>query len=1755
MSSTDKLVIPAYKQGSEREFNEWFRNLRTAAKQHKYLLDIIEVGTIRPGAEREAEAVALHVRYKNVGVADGLIPATIDKYFGDLAVSLSRQLYGGLQNAVKDDDTLAEMLADEDADHYDDIKKGIAAIKSLIESEDTNSKNVRTKALRADLEKAYSPDALKDLTSASLAKFKTGIELANKFLKGSQWHLPDEVIEEYILDAIGAKGATLGANMRVQIGMQRQLAVNSGKTYGLKASTLAMQGILDQDNADRANEAKAAAQAAFEAEIASQGALKEELAAAKSQVAALQAQIKSDKGGGDRGGRAAAGRKPCPHCNGLHGGKCIGDLICKGVPVAKVLEELPDRIDHEAKVRMAQSSYKKVCAKSPGRTLPHDPFAKKSDSTAADHEEVRAALADSVTRTFDSDGIVGGFVAGVGTDQVEDTFPDSNPTDTPAILKAKTAARNAAEARARGGLWVKFTSFVTALPRPYIGASILLVLLACLIPVYMGSPASIGTPVADAVDEPSNMGVMVESVTALPLELSTGPATGSGGGAEYAIEEDPLQPIYRKVAGDMFRAVNNIDVPKTVPLVLSYTCIMLAMYVARMDAMQAHALVGHVKVVDAYDTTAGVNMPGSYAAGVDSKAGMNMFPTPDFFPHGWREPEKPIYIRCANNDYLKAKGVGTAYAFALADPTKPQDTKVVNTEWVNALYAPGLAMPLVSVKECKAQNIVVRFDLCPPRLNYPSGQTIYFGEDFNIHLMPLGASVGANAAKAIVRGKPGRRPTDGTFWRHALCISGDALKDLSKIADGVPDLSKMDRNEGLDDAALQANAKYHARRSTGRPLATRFGGSSHYDLWSPKGVVGVDGHRYALMVVDEHTSTITPYILQTKGQTPAYLRKYFAENEGKDGHTFRGGVAFCDNEVVLNSSAVRELCLKYGITLRNSCPYEPWQNGACERANATCGRIVREMMARAGGHGATQLYQYWGYAWVYAATIANATFAVRDTGKSAYELKTGQRPKMNMFYPWACKMIVKSPPHLVANGVSPTGEMAAFLGISRTSPGWKYVITEGPRKGHIGTTTQATFCVNELWNGIEYRAPTSDLTPTDIEGAWPEPVTADEMPDESDKATLDNNVTRGDSVFLPTTDNHAGGLTLDEEVVIMPDPANDGNVNPPAAGAPAPRTTRSRGGVSTGEYNNMLNARLAANATPFGIWAAAAAASPSSSVYRNTTDQCVAYMSSVDGQIMPMPDNIVPKHYKDIANISDPKLRDMWYKAYDTEFLGLIQNGTLKPMRRPAKVRVLPLKEIASRKSDGRCKWRGCVMGNLMRPGVDFTKTFASVVRYGTTRTVLNVAAQEDMELITCDQPMAYTWAERGEGETWYCEMPKGLKGKPEYCYIDPITGEEKDMVCEVGNLYGAPSAGNAWWNKVKSINKAFPGLVQSEADPSCFILTRNSTKLIVVIYVDDFGIFHSGTTAGKALAHEYIEHFNKHVGKPLKVHEGKVHEFLGLTITKTQTGFKLSASKYIDMLRARFFPSGVTHAGYKVPADKDLPSIVISAAEKKTAPDPQLLQRCQCLIGSLMFATNARPDIQYTVSQLARCMAWPDANIEAAAERCLIYLIGTQDLGLHYERVADPKLFGCSDANWCTRQSTSGCAFKIGTAIISYFSKKQGHISLSTFEAEISAGTLAACEAVHLRSLLASLGYKPKGPTIIKIDNTAALRVAEDPVMHDKTKHILRKELKIRELVESGEVKVEYVESLKNFADFFTKPLPRKEFESFRKEIMNDTA
>ena len=100
-------------------------------------------------------------------------------------------------------------------------------------------------------------------------------------------------------------------------------------------------------------------------------------------------------------------------------------------------------------------------------------------------------------------------------------------------------------------------------------------------------------------------------------------------------------------------------------------------------------------------------------------------------------------------------------------------------------------------------------------------------------------------------------------------------------------------------------------------------------------------------------------------------------------------------------------------------------------------------------------------------------------------------------------------------------------------------------------------------------------------------------------------------------------------------------------------------------------------------------------------------------------------------------------------------------------------------------------------------------------------------------------------------------------------------------------------------------------------------------------------------------------------------------------------------------------------------------------------------------------------------------------------------------------------------------------------------------------AGSLAACEAVYLRSILTELGFPPPGPTELRMDNSGAINLAHDPVYHGRSKHILRRELKIRELVADGVIKPKYVKGPDNTADIFTKSLGRVPFQKHRATLL----
>ena len=146
------------------------------------------------------------------------------------------------------------------------------------------------------------------------------------------------------------------------------------------------------------------------------------------------------------------------------------------------------------------------------------------------------------------------------------------------------------------------------------------------------------------------------------------------------------------------------------------------------------------------------------------------------------------------------------------------------------------------------------------------------------------------------------------------------------------------------------------------------------------------------------------------------------------------------------------------------------------------------------------------------------------------------------------------------------------------------------------------------------------------------------------------------------------------------------------------------------------------------------------------------------------------------------------------------------------------------------------------------------------------------------------------------------------------------------------------------------------------------------------------------------------------------------------------------------------------------------------------------------------------------------------------------------------------SDSDWSSTYSTAGFVFTMCRAAISWASKKEKCVALSSCEAEIVAASEAAKEAVYLESLLTELGYGSGGPVSLGVDNTGARSLAYNPEFHQRTKHIERRHFFIRDMVKEGRLTVPFVRSADNLADFFTKAQDSALFFAQRDAIMGWT-
>ena len=474
-------------------------------------------------------------------------------------------------------------------------------------------------------------------------------------------------------------------------------------------------------------------------------------------------------------------------------------------------------------------------------------------------------------------------------------------------------------------------------------------------------------------------------------------------------------------------------------------------------------------------------------------------------------------------------------------------------------------------------------------------------------------------------------------------------------------------------------------------------------------------------------------------------------------------------------------------------------------------------------------------------------------------------------------------------------------------------------------------------------------------------------------------------------------------------------------------------------------------------------------------------------------------------------------------------------------------------KRDGTFKARLCVQGCTLDEGIDYDQTFSAALRYSSARGLFAYAARHGCKVRSVDYVAAYLQGKFIDGEVIYCHMAPG------YVKLDP-DGTPRVLKI-VKPIYGIPQAGRRLQRQIFPWMQAH-GLRPLDDSDGCVFVREDSSDgevFAIGLYVDNLQIVHSVDIDdnGQAPSGSFCASFLAALYRDWDVlDEGPMVDLLGIQARYNADGsVTLHQEAYIDKMIERFLPEGVpsdiqkTSLPYSSQFDKH-----VSDATSCTGVDyPHLVKPFQERVGSLMYAcTSTRCDIAYVVHQLCKCLAKPTPELMAEVNRVLAYLARHRSVGLTFDK-GPSDLHAFSDADWATKHSTSGWVVMWGNCALSWGSRKQKCISLSSCEAELVALSEATKDVVYTRKFVNGLDKSITGPTDLRTDNQASRHVAYNPELHDRMKHVARRHFFVRDMVENYEINVPYVPTDENVADFFTKALGSTKFFAFRKILMNE--
>lgn len=503
-----------------------------------------------------------------------------------------------------------------------------------------------------------------------------------------------------------------------------------------------------------------------------------------------------------------------------------------------------------------------------------------------------------------------------------------------------------------------------------------------------------------------------------------------------------------------------------------------------------------------------------------------------------------------------------------------------------------------------------------------------------------------------------------------------------------------------------------------------------------------------------------------------------------------------------------------------------------------------------------------------------------------------------------------------------------------------------------------------------------------------------------------------------------------------------------------------------------------------------------------------------------------PSSYKEAMETAD---KENWIRAIQKEMDTLKENNTwIEVEDFPENAQIVSSKWVFRIKSNfnGQKEYKARLVARGFEQKDCDSEIYAPVARMTTFRIFMAIANNMNLPVYQLDVTGAFLYGDIKE--TVFMKLPEGTK-----CKLNR-------------SIYGLKKSPK-YWNEKFDCFMLNQGFLRSQNDLCLYIKFQANNSLFLLIYVDDILIFGSDNTD--------IEKFKILLNESFKTkYLGLASNYLGISITQDlDKGITVINQKtYLESILEKFGMSNCKPI--ETPIDQNYNFEIL---KKEKSESETIERKCRQLIGSLLYAVSGtRPDLCVSVIFLSRYQHCASTALYKAIQRILRYIKHTLDLSLHYKRnSSDSKVKCFVDADWAgdvgDRKSTSGYILTIFGCTISWQSKKQPTVSLSSTEAEYIALSFAITEACWIKKLL--LDFKLDFEKQIEIfeDNQSVIKLTKSNENNKRLKHVDIKYHYIIDNIRNGFIKLEYIKSADNVADMFTKPLGKILYHKFRNCIL----